>query len=138
VSANAAVRLPRLGALDLLAVETGGDNPHSLLRGALQQYVSRGLRNARACMPTDANPSMTRFHLRVRSQAGKQAEVLEVLGLEVQRGAPLSQAATDCLLTSLRRDLPQTLPSVPPDRLPDFDGDATVLAALKLNPACGL
>ena len=140
VPANATVALPLLGSLDLLAVEANAQdcNPHRLLRVALQQYVSKALRSARACMPAEASPSMTRFHLRVRSQPRRQAEVLEVLGLEVQRGAPLSPAATNCLLTSMRKDLPQTVPNVSADTLPEFEGDATVLAALKLDPACGL
>jgi hypothetical protein len=140
VPENAGVALPLLGALDLLAADASAQdrNPHGLLRGALQRYVSRALRSARACMPAEASPSMTRFHLRVRSRPHRQAQVLEVLGLEVQRGALLSPAATECLLTSLRKDLPQTVPDVSADTLPEFEGDATVLAALNLDPACGL
>jgi hypothetical protein len=30
------------------------------------------------------------------------------------------------------------VPNVSADTLPEFEGDATVLAALKLDPACGL
>ena len=138
--ANASITLPVVGSLDLAALE-GRDqrtNRPGLLRSALHNQVAGILARSRACTPPDMSPTVARLHLRVHSQAGGPATLLEVLDLSVQRGAPLSPATSACLLAALRSGLPRPIDGVDPALLPDFDGDATVPAALKLDPACGL
>jgi hypothetical protein len=133
------VILPAMGALDLQAVamRDAPINGPGLLRDAVQKFVGRGLVRARRCLPADLHPTVARVHVRVRASGG-QAEVLEMLDLTVQRGAPLPDGNAECLLQSLRQDLPQAVTGVSPNALPEFDGDTTVLAILKIDPACGL